>query len=103
MSAVPEVLRKKFPWGFVIEDVEIGPYIVRSYHPRKDIDGGTMSDNDVSKIHYHGYIDGKDCNESWLTLDDALAGMIVRRNVGVNCSQINTHFMAGLNAMKSDT
>jgi hypothetical protein len=33
-------------------------------------------------------------------LDDALAGMIVRRNVGLNCRQINEHFMAGLNAMK---
>jgi hypothetical protein len=96
-------LVKPFAWGFAIEEIEIGPYIVRAYHPRKEIDGGTMSDNDLSKIHYHGYIDGKDCNESWLTLDAALVGLIVRRNLGANYRQINEHFMAGLSALRSDT
>jgi len=103
MPVVPEVLRKKFPWGFVIEDVAIGPYVVRSYHPRKEIDGCNMSDNDESKIHYHGYIDGNDCNESWLTLDEALAGMIVRRALGPNSRQINEHFIAGISAMSQNT
>lgn len=103
MRTVPEALRKPFPWGVVIEDIEIGPYIVRAFHPRKYRGGQLLSTSDPEVVHYHGYIDGKDCNESWLTLDDALVGMIVRRAVGPNCRQINEHFMAGLNAMKSDT
>ena len=101
MAAVSEDLKKRFPWGFVIEIMEIGPYIVRAFHPEKFKNNRGTGVNDTDVIHYHGYIDGKDCNESWLTLDDALAGMIVRRNVGLNCRQINEHFMAGLNAMKS--
>jgi len=100
MAAVPEDLRKPFPWGLVIEIMEIGPYIVRAFHPEKFESNRGMGFNDTDVIHYHGYIDGKDCHESWMTLDDALAGMIVRRNVGLNCRQINEHFMAGLNAMK---
>jgi hypothetical protein len=102
MGIRSEDLLKRFPWGFALEDVEIGPYTVRSFHPEKFTHNGHGTGvNDTDVIHYHGFIDGKDCNESWLTLDDALAGMIVRRNVGLNCSQINEHFMAGLNAMKS--
>jgi hypothetical protein len=100
MGVVPEELRKKFAWGFVIEDIEIGPYTVRSFHPHKREGGRPTGENDLDVIHYHGYIDGKDCHESWLTLDDALLGMIVRRKVGANCRQINEHFMAGLNAME---
>ena len=97
-------LNKPFPWGLIIEDIEVGPYTVRSFHPEKfDQNGYGSGFNRTDVIHYHGYIDGKSCNESWLTLDDALVGMIVRRNVGVNCSQINEHFMAGLNAMKTET
>ena len=101
MAEAPDDLVKKFPWGFVIEFMEIGPYYVRAFHPKKLEDNRGVGVNDTDVTHYHGYIDGKDCHESWLTLDDALAGMIVRRNVGLNCRQINEHFMAGLNAMKT--
>lgn len=92
-------LKKKFPWGFPLSDMQVGPYTVRAYHPRKEVDGRVMSDTDSQTTHYHGYIDGKDCNESWLTLDEALAGMIVRRALGPNSSSINEHFIAGISAM----
>ena len=97
-------LKSRFPWGLIIEDVTLGPYTVRSYHPAKyDQNGYGTGDNDTDAIHYHGYIDGKDCNEGWLTLDEALVGMIVRRIAGPNNRQISRHFMAGLNAMKVTT
>ena len=73
-------LNKPFLWGLIIEDIEVGPYTVRSFHPEKfdqNCYGSGFNRTDV--IHYHGYIDGKSCNESWLTLDDALVGMIARR------------------------
>jgi len=101
MEIVPDALRKKFPWGFVIEDIEIGPYVVRCFHPEKFENGRGIGINDTDTIHYHGYIDGVDCCERWSTLDDALAGMIVIRNVGRNFRQINEHFMAGLNSIKA--
>jgi len=103
MSVVSEELRKKFPWGFVIEDMHIGPYTVRAFHPKKYKTNRSTGENDTDVIHYHGYIDDQDCNESWLTLDDALLGMIVRRNLGLNARHLNEHFMLGLRAMSDTT
>ena len=100
MGIVPEELHKKFPWGFVIEHMEIGPYTVRAFHPEIFENSCGTGVNDTDLIHYHGYIDGKDCNESWTTLDEALAGMIVRRSLGPNSRSINEHFVAGITAMK---
>jgi hypothetical protein len=101
MGIRSEDLLKRFPWGSAIEDMEIGPYIVRAFYPEKFENNRGTGVNDTDVIHYHGYIDGKDCHESWLTLDSALVGMIVRRNVGLDCRQINEHFMAGLGAMRT--
>ena len=88
-----------FPWGLKTADMEIGQYTVRAFHPYKVLNGRVTSEPDQEVTHYHGYIDGKDCNETWVSLDEALVGLIVRRNVGLNHRQINEHFMAGLHAM----
>jgi hypothetical protein len=90
---------RKFPWGRVIEDIEVGPYMVRAYHPHKS-EGVTITrEIDTDTINYHGYVDGRDTNISWGSLDEALAGLIVYRNLGPNNDNIAGHFVAGVNAM----
>jgi len=85
-----------FSWGRVIGDHKVGPYTIRAYHPR--ITGNSAGCN-AGVTEYHGYIDNKSVGESWTTLDDALAGLIVRRALGANSNDINYHFMAGIRAM----
>lgn len=92
-------LRDKFHWGRIVKDHAIGTYVIREYHPHLR-DGKTVTrEIDTSTTEFHGYIDGKDTHESWATLEDAMAGLIVRRIVGHSNGSINYHFMAGLRAM----
>jgi hypothetical protein len=90
-----------FNWGLSIQTFEVGPYSILEYHPYKS-DGARITkviDNETTQ--YHGYIDGKDTHESYETLDDALAGLIVRRSLGTDHSQINQHFIAGIAALSA--
>lgn len=95
-------ISNKFNWGQVIHDYEIGPYVIRAYHPRQVRGNEVTREIDEDRIEYHGYIDGKDTSESWGTLEDAMAGLIVRRILGLNAGNINYHFVAGLRAMAED-
>lgn len=89
---------KKFPWGRVIEDTEVGPYMIRAYHPYMRKMGSLDRNIDTDTVDYHGYVDGRDTNITWGSLDEALAGLIVYRALGPN-SDIASHFVAGVNAM----
>ena len=91
----------KFTWGRVMDRHEVGPYEIVEFHPHEIGSSARPRPVDTSKVEFHGYIDGKDTNESWNTLDEALVGMIVRRHVGPNCHAIASHFMAGLKAMEN--
>jgi len=82
--------RKDFPWGRIVEDHEIGPYMVREYVDR--LHGKTL---------FHGYIDGQDKAESWPSLDAALAGLIVLRSLGPEHRMISAHFITGIQALAS--
>lgn len=90
----------KFTWGRVINRHEVGPYEIVEYHPHEIGSSARPRSVDTSKVHFHGYIDGNDTHESWVSLDDALVGMIVRRHAGPNCHAVVAHFMAGLKAME---
>ena len=92
---------QKFSWGRVIQRHEIGLYEVIEYHPWKETSGPRTRPwpVDEEQTNFHGYIDGKDTHEAWLSLDEALVGMIVTRYVGLNAHSIAAHFMAGLKAM----
>lgn len=92
-------LNEKFPWGRIIKDHDIGIYTIREYHPRQRRGVEVLPSIDETETQYHGYIDGKDTHESWVTLEDAMVGLIVRRMIGPNNSSINHHFMAGLRAL----
>lgn len=89
----------KFPWGKVIEDIDVGPYTIRAYHPHKYNNGQRVKDCDEDRIEYHGYINGKDQCQSWPTLDDALAGLIVCRHLGQNWDGVAAHFIEGIKAL----
>jgi hypothetical protein len=86
----------RFSWGRPIEDFVVGPYTVRSFHPFKTKGSSITKEIDYDTVNYHGYIDGLDANEGWLTLDEALAGLIVRRLIGRGNSKVSEHFVAGL-------
>ncbi|WP_028955934.1 hypothetical protein [Sulfitobacter sp. 20_GPM-1509m] len=88
-----------FAWGRVIEDHTVGPYTIREFHPRKVQGAAILREIDTERTEFHGYIDGKTTGESWPTLEDAMAGLIVHRIVGFNSRDINYHFVAGLRAM----
>ncbi|MBO9428162.1 hypothetical protein [Sulfitobacter sp. R18_1] len=92
----------KFSWGRVIEDVEIGPYMIRSFHPHK-LEGSTITrEIDTTEVHYHGYVDGEDTRRAWKTLEDAMAGLIVYAALGPNYLEIGSHFVAGVNALAKE-
>lgn len=92
-------LNATFPWGQIVKDHEIGHYTIREYHPRQRKGGEVLRQIDQTVTQFHGYINGKDVHESWNSLEDAMAGLIVRRLVGASHSAINHHFMAGLRAL----
>lgn len=90
---------KNFSWGKVVDRHSIGPYELIEYHPRV-VEGSRVTNRiDETKTEFHGIIDGCDVHESWKTLDEALAGLIVRRALGPNSRDINYHFMAGIRAL----
>lgn len=92
----------EFTWGKVIQDFSIYPYTIRAFHPRK-VKGSSLTDEiDLETTHYHGYVSGEDVCESWATIDEALAGLIVRRNIGPNNRQISQHFIAGISAIANE-
>lgn len=92
-------LTERFPWGLIVKDHKIGPYTIREFHPHKRQGSQVTRDIDEYVTEFHGYIDGKDTHESWSTLEEAMAGLIVRKFIGMNNSQIGYHFVAGLRAM----
>lgn len=85
-------LSKRFPWGRVIEDHAIGRFTIREYHNKNS-----------DFVLFHGFVDGKDAHESWLTIEDAIVGLIVLSIAGLNNRQIAQHFMAGLRAIAEDS
>lgn len=66
-----DLIEREYHWGEVIKIHCVGEYqIVEAI---KD-----------QKMHYHGYINYKDTNTSYYSLDSALVGCIGRKNEGGN-------------------
>lgn len=74
----------EFPWGKIIHIYYVGhEYTIVEYHPR-----GILS----VPIEYHGYINDKDTNRSWDSLDAAIVGCIARKHEGPN-HRADVYFM----------
>lgn len=77
--------QEPFTWGRIIHIQEIGPYAIASFHPWQ-VNGSTVLTGQPNKdeIHYHTWVDGKDCHSSYNSLDEALAACIAYRAEGPN-------------------
>jgi hypothetical protein len=75
----------QFTWGKILKIEDIGPYTIATFCPWKR-DGSTVctGDPDHAEINYHVWVDGKDCHESFESLDAALAGCIAYKLEGPN-------------------
>lgn len=76
---------REFPWGSIQRSHEIGPYEIVEY-----IEDG--------ETHFHPFIDGRDTNYSYPTLEDAMAGCIELRIAGPYC-QYARMFMDALQVL----
>lgn len=74
-------LKKEFPWGRILKVHTVGDYIIFEYESRSDGDG----------ILYHTYINYREVNESYHSLDAALAACIAYKYT--NSSAAATYFM----------
>lgn len=93
----------KFTWGQPVEWFEIGPYTLLAFHPRERVgyrllDG--VYDSDVT--NYHGWVDGEDTNESWPTLETALAGVMGLNWAGNNNGGVGYYFCKMIDAPPYD-
>jgi hypothetical protein len=83
----------EFTWGTIIELHEVGEYTIAEYHPWKSDNGKIlMGEPDGKKTEFHGWVSGEDTSHSWLSLDDALAGLISYKYEGHN-GQAGYYFM----------
>lgn len=67
------LIEKEFAWGVIKDIHSIGDYQIVEYIDQKD-----------KNICYHGYVDYKDTNESYSSLDSALVGCIGYKYEGRN-------------------
>ena len=83
----------KFTWGEPVAYHEIGPYQIVEYYEWKSVDG-IIYNNTVDNTHtqFHGWFSGQDSNESWPTLETAIAGLIGLKYAGWNNGGIGYYF-----------
>ncbi len=67
-----DLIRREYHWGKVVEIHCVGEYQI------------VEAIKDDGKVHYHGYINYKDTNTSYSSLDSALVGCIGRKHEGGN-------------------
>jgi hypothetical protein len=87
-----DLKRERYTWGDIVEIHEIGNYIIVEYKAIK-FDGCSPVEprSYEEKSTFHPYIDGDDQNESYDSLDHALAACICVNN-GTN-TRASMYFM----------
>ena len=75
-----------FTWGEVVAIHVVGPYAIVEYHPWKCSESRMVltGQPDPDAIEFGTYVDGRNCQHSYGTLDAALAGCIAYRIEGPN-------------------
>ena len=68
--------KKEFVWGPVVKVHEIGEYSIVEYRPQIFKDSCGTGKYEEEKTNFHPYINGKDTNRSFESLDDAIIGTI---------------------------
>jgi hypothetical protein len=96
-------LASGFTWGEVKTVHVVGDYQIIEYHPRKTENNRVLKDIDYEQVAFHPYIDWKDTNRGFGTLEEAMVGVIALRFDGLN-SQAAMYFskMVGLTGTYDD-
>lgn len=78
-------LASGFVWGKVKEVHVVGDYQIIEYHPRACTESGHITrDIDYDKTLFHPCIDWEDAHGSYISMDEALIGVIAYRAEGPN-------------------
>lgn len=87
---------ESFTWGHVERIWVIGAYTIASFHPWKVIGCSIQTgEPQMGLLHYHVWIDGKDCSESFDSLESAMAGAVAYAIEGAG-HRADFYFMAAL-------
>ena len=87
----------RYTWGLPVNFFEIKEYAILAYHPWESINGNIrVGVPDKHKIQYHGWVDDVNTNQSWNTLDEAIAGCMAYKYEGPN-HRAGYYFMKMLN------
>ncbi len=81
----------EYHWGEVIAVHSIGEYDIIEFYPKEYISGRGTGKIDYNHKQYHAYINGKDTNHSYYTLEGAIVGAIAQKFDGLN-SQAAMYF-----------
>lgn len=75
----------RFTWGEIVNLHEVGEYTIAEYHPWKR-DGVLVKSGEPDRkvTEFHGWVNEEDTSHSWMSLDDALAGLISYKYEGCN-------------------
>lgn len=63
---------EKYTWGKLAEVYEIANYLIVAYYPTKYENGSCLDGQYEEKLSFHPYINGRDTNHSFGSLDNAL-------------------------------
>ena len=91
-------IEKNFTWGTFIQWHEIGPYLLIEYHPWKTKGCTILKGYPCYDISFHGWIDGKDTNESFPTLETGITGLIGKKYAGLNNGGVGYYFCKMIDA-----
>jgi hypothetical protein len=82
-----------FPWGDLLQQYEVGPYVILEFHPWQMCDYKLLVGQvDWSKLKYRGFVNGEDLAKAYDNLDAALVACIAYRHEGAS-SQAARYFL----------
>lgn len=103
MNTIKEIKETyKFTWGEPIKWHELGDYAILEYHPWQVRGVEALKGRPAIKTSFHGWIAGKDTNESWPTIETCIIGMIGKRYAGLNNGGVEYYFCKSIDAPPYD-
>jgi len=87
---ISDLLSKPYVWGKIKKIHEIGEYVIVEY---SEPNYRNVENNE--SIVFHPFINGKDTNRGYDTLDGAIVGVIARKHDGIN-TKADRYFMKAI-------
>jgi len=86
-----------FPWGKIVKVHSIGDIDIIEYIEGRRFNAGRGKITEGGTTEFYPYIDGRDTNTSYLTLDRAIVGALGRKYDGANSQAADYFFkMVGM-------